>query len=462
MKYLISFIIVLFAISCNSTDSVSNATYFGGQIINPKTNFVLLLKDDVVLDTINLDEENKFLQEYNSLNEGLYTFKHGSEFQYIFIEPQDSILVRLNTWDFDESLVFSGRGGNKNEYLINLFLQNEKEEKAVFYNQYFDLDEIKFEAKLDSIAKVREFVFNEFTENELGLSDGFVELTKVAIYYPLYRLKELYPYYYKNIQNLDSYPELSNQFLNYRNSVDLNKKELISFYPYQNYVINYMYNLGSQLKVKDSSKNNLTINTLNSIVENVEFEEFKNTLLKRVVLNDFLRSETSCMINDKVHTLFNENCTNESFKTQVNNLVNDSKAIENSKALPSFEIENYSNSTKDITSIIQNKNTLIYFWSTDYMTSEYLYNKIKNLEKTLPEVLFIGINMSDYNNVLSEPNLKKLNINKQFKLTETSEAHSFLTSQYPRVIIVNKDGIVENGFTFLDSKKLYQELYALK
>ena len=70
--------------------------------------------------------------------------------------------------------------------------------------------------------------------------------------------------------------------------------------------------------------------------------------------------------------------------------------------------------------------------------------------------------MHNYDNILSDPNLKKLDINKQYKLPKDSEAHKLITSQYPRVIIVNKEGIVENGFTFLDSKNLYQELYKLK
>ena len=41
-------------------------------------------------------------------------------------------------------------------------------------------------------------------------------------------------------------------------------------------------------------------------------------------------------------------------------------------------------------------------------SSKYLYNSIKNLEKTLPEILFIGVNMHNYDNIFSEPNLKKL------------------------------------------------------
>ena len=58
-------------------------------------------------------------KKFKNLKGGLYTFKHGVEFQYIFLQPNDSLLLRLNTWDFDESLVFSGKGAEKNNLLIN-------------------------------------------------------------------------------------------------------------------------------------------------------------------------------------------------------------------------------------------------------------------------------------------------------------------------------------------------------
>ena len=150
MKYFVGLIFVFLTLSCETTDKENNSTYFGGEIINPKSNFVLFLKDNKVVDTILLDKNNRFLKVYNSLKEGLYTFKHGLEFQYIYLEPTDSILIRLNTWDFDESLVFSGKGSNKNEFLINLFLQNEKEEKQMY--PYFNLEESDFERKLDSLS----------------------------------------------------------------------------------------------------------------------------------------------------------------------------------------------------------------------------------------------------------------------------------------------------------------------
>lgn len=461
MKYYISLFITIFIFSCKPSEKEKVTTYFGGEIVNPRTKFVLFLKDDIVIDTLMLDNEDHFMAKMDNFKEGLYTFKHGLEFQYIYIEPADSVLVRLNSWDFDESLVFSGKGARKNEFLINLFLQNEKEEKKMY--SYFDLEGSLFEAKLDSLANERELIYKSFSEDELSISEGFQNLIDIAIHYPLYRLKEVYPYYNKKANKENHSPTVSKDFYKFRDHVSLNKTKYLSFYPYQNYVVSHLYNLANNLKEIDSTKNDLTINVLNATTENIDAKKIKNTLLKRIIVNDFLKSERTCTINNQKLSIFLNNCTNEEYLNQVNNLVSDSKFIVNKKRLPNFEIVDYNNEKKDIKTIIRNKKTVIYFWSTQFMSTDYLVSRINYLERNFPEIQFIGIQMQPaYINVNNEPTLNKLNSELQYKLPSTSYANNFLTSQYPRIIIVDKDAIVMNGFTYLDSNKLDHELNKLQ
>tara|TARA_R110001583_G_scaffold17310_7_gene70183 strand:+ start:11239 stop:12630 length:1392 start_codon:yes stop_codon:yes gene_type:complete len=461
MKYLISSILTILLFSCNNTKNKNTITYFGGQIINPKSNYVLFLKDDKIIDTLKLDSENRFIKGFKSLNEGLYIFKHGIEFQYVYLEPKDSVLVRLNTWDFDESIVYTGNGSSKNEFLINLFIQNEKEEKAMF--KYFSLNEKKFQFKIDSLGLKRDSIYNEFTANELHVSKGFKKLTNAAIHYPLYRLKEAYPYYYKKANKLPKFPKVSEDFYNFRNDVNLNEANLLSFYPYRNYVINYLYNLSYQLRENDSTKTNLTLNILNAIVENIDLEDFRNALLKEIVVEDFLKSETTCTTNTETLAVFLDNCTHEEYINQVKNLVNDSKFVLNNKPLTNFEIESIKGEILNANTIIKNKNTVIYFWSTEYMSFDYLVKRIQYLEKNNPRVMFIGINMNpDFQDIMLKSNLNLLNSNNQYKLTKDSYANQFLTSRYPRTIMINKEGIVTNGFTYLDSPKFSSELIKLE
>ncbi|MDZ7614842.1 MAG: hypothetical protein U5K51_14970 [Flavobacteriaceae bacterium] len=120
---------LLTAIGCKKAEE-NPRTYFGGKITNPKGAYVYFLKNEEVLDSAKINVSNKFLFQLDSLSAGLYTFKHGPEFQYIFLEPQDSVLLYLNAWNFDESIIFSGKGAGKNNFLINAFLENEEIENS--------------------------------------------------------------------------------------------------------------------------------------------------------------------------------------------------------------------------------------------------------------------------------------------------------------------------------------------
>jgi len=459
MKRLFSVILIILAIGCK-TNNKEITNYFGGEIINPKSDHVLFLKDDKVIDTLVLDKNNRFINKYQALD-GLYTFKHGNEFQYIYMEPGDSILVRLNTWDFDESLVYSGKGSSKNNYLISLFLQNEKEEMDMM--NYFSLNATEFQLKLDSLAEARQLVYDEFAKNESEISEGLQKLVNTAIHLPLYRLNEIYPLYNRHDTKSDKYPVIPDDFYDYRNNISLNEANLVSYYGYQNYVISHLYNLSYALSDRDSTKDDITINILNAIIDNVELESFKNELLTRITVDNFLKSKSTCTINEQALSIFLDNCTDDKLVGQVKNLVRDIEYVLSDKPLHNFKILSYDNQILDISAVIENKNSMIYFWTTDHIPPDYLLKRIKYLERNFPDVEFIGVNIqSSSEDVLKEPSLKKLDIRKQFKLTADSYANNYLTSNYPRIIIVNKEGIVKNGFTLFASKKLNSELQKLE
>ena len=186
-------------------------------------------------------------------------------------------------------------------------------------------------------------------------------------------------------------------------------------------------------------------------------------MLKTVIVNNFFKSEATCNINEKPLGIFLENCSNPEYITIVKNLVNDSKAISIKEPLTNFEILSYNGNNKTINEIIKGENSVIYFWSSEFMSSDYLVSRIKHLENKFPNILFVGINMQALSEDLTlEPTFKKLDMTKQFKLTKNSIAHNYLTSNYPRIIIINDEGIVKNGFTYLGSRKLSLELSKLK
>ena len=160
MKLFFQYILIALIVFGCKTEK-DNYAYIGGEIINPSTNFVVISKSDSILESIKLDDNNRFLYKIDNLKSGIYTFRHGGEIQMVLLEPNDSIIFRLNTLDFDESLVFTGVGDKKNNYLINDFLQNEIEQKEVF--KFCQLEPESFQHKVDSIKVEKNLKLKTFT-----------------------------------------------------------------------------------------------------------------------------------------------------------------------------------------------------------------------------------------------------------------------------------------------------------
>lgn len=107
---------LLFLNSCHKDfDNDDYVAYFGGEVINPNNPYVLFCKDNVVIDTILINKDNTFFKKFDSLAPGLYTFKHEPEYQYVYFEKNDSLRVHIDSNDFDQSVVFCGRGDRKKQ-----------------------------------------------------------------------------------------------------------------------------------------------------------------------------------------------------------------------------------------------------------------------------------------------------------------------------------------------------------
>ena len=445
-NFLVVFILITIY-SCNQTPQQSSLTYFGGQIINPKGDYVFLVKDGNIVDSTLLDEEHKFLLKFNLDKESLFHFKHGNEFQYLYLQPNDSVLVRLNTWDFDESMVFSGKGAEKNNFLINLFVMNEIED--IKFYPFYQSDSKSFSKKIDSSITSKEKLFLKFKSSNQNVSEGFLKIVNAGIYLPTYRKKENYAYGHKKLLNLNKYPTLDKQFYNYRKKINLNDSSLIQYHSYQNYLNSLVYNKASQIIEKDTLNQNISLIALKVIVEQSNNKTIKDLLLKQTIMESFLK-DSPCKFHDDELEFYYNNSSNKEDKLRITKLNNDSNSLINNDLFKDFVIIDSQNSLKYINSLILNRNTVIYFWSLDSMSEEYLISRINFLETHFPSILFIGINTNS--SKASIDKTMSLPLNNQYFLPDNSYGKKHISSNFPRAILINKNGIIENSFTFLASK----------
>jgi len=452
IKKIIPFLQILLLttlMSCISNDK-ETSTYFGGKIINPKSNHVVLFSMDKVIDTFYLNKKNKFIGKLNNIDEGLYYFLHGNENQYIYLEPKDSLMLRLNTWDFDESLVFSGEGADRNNILIDCFLEDEKEKKVFF--DYNKLEPKKFKEIARSLAAVKLKTYHSYLENHPNETKGFSEILKISLTYPLFARVEKYPILYAKYSKNRIFPKLDETFFNYRKNIKINKDSLMYYPPYSKYVINYLYNETYSLghpPVKNTYSSKFTSDLLNIIDKKIVAKNSKNALLKQTVISHFY-NKSSCNINKEPFAKFFELSTSEKDKKHIQQIINDSKAVVKNQNIQNFQVIDYLNATKSIKDIIKGKNSMLLFWNPEYYSESYIVSRINYLSISYPNIKFVQIRI----NGINMNRIQKLDIKNQYYISKNSEAQTFLTSKMPRCILVNKEGIVTNGYASFSSYNL--------
>ncbi len=448
IKYIVP-LISIFLISC-ATSKDEKYTFIGGKIIHPKDDFVIIYdKNNEVVDSIGLKKDNTFLGKLKNIESGLYYFKHGSEWQYLYLEPTDSLLLRLNTWDFDESLVFSGSNANRNNTLIETFLSNEELNRTL--NTFHKLPASEFKTKLDSIKDLKSTFLNNYKVSNNEESEEFLSILKIALHYPLY--SKLENYIIKN--NLKSDPEkLDTTFTSHRSSATLDNENLMFYTPYRDYVYNNLY---SEICKKNiTNENEFTIKVLKAINKRISSKKFKNKFLREAILNHFYY-RTNCTLNNEAFEIYLSLSTNEKDKRDIQLLMKDIKGIKRKQIIPSFKLVGPDGSTTKISQILNRKNTAIYFRNKQYSSNDWVSSRLNYLIDKNPKVQFIVVNIDDNN----KEYIKNLGIKHQYYLTPESQAHEFLSSKFPRVVLINKKGVVVNEFCHLSSKKTENQITKL-
>jgi hypothetical protein len=454
--YIVIFYLLITFVSCTGIEK-SDTVYFGGKIINPKTKFVVLYSNNVVIDTLELNDRNKFLGSYNHLKEGLYYFEHGTENQYVYLEPKDSLMLRLNTWNFDESLVFAGKGAERNNILVDIFLEDENEKK-LFY-QFSNLKPKAYQRKINTRITDRLITFDDYKNNHPKETLAYLKVLKTALIYPIYARIERYPISHVFVSKKLNFPKLDSSFYEYRKNIDFNDSTLMYYTPYARYITNYLYNatyaLGHKPMMTEFSSD-FTVDLLQTIDTKINLSDSKNAFLKRTVLDHFLR-KSSCNINKKAFNTFFKLSTNAVDKKLVKNLLEDNKTLHKGQKLEGFAISDFTDHSISIKDFTNGKNTVLFFWRTANISKSFIDARIPFLQKKYPSLNFAVIEI-DGN---SDNRIPNIDIKNQYYINSETLEKNFLTSDMHRTILVNKKGIVENGYAAISSINIYEQLQKL-
>jgi hypothetical protein len=453
MKQLIVLILIITSIfGCKENENSCGQAFFGGEIINPYNDYVTLNKGGTTMDTLYLDENNRFAYQIESLDPGLHSFGHGREYQVVVIEPEDSLMVRLNTIDFDESLVFSGRGSKKNNYLLNMFLKLEDEEQFVYESS--KLNPENFLVKLDSIRDEKYLSLSALKEKYKPTA-FFIDVAKTGIDYSYFRDKEIYAYRYFGLNERLPLDSLPNNYFDFRNEIKYNREELKEFFPYYNFLFPHFNNLAMEKYFEENNEKKLkrtniqyNLNKLELIDDMVESDVMKNILLKFPTIN-FLNYSTSFEDSDAMFNSFIEKNTSKQNEAYLASLHKTLNRLRPGNNLPDIELLNYKNETATLNKITK-RPSVLYFWTgTNKYHFKNSHAKVNELKKLYPYITFISINIDPNNESNWKQILKQndIDVKNEYRFRNPEVAQKLLAIRYiNKVIVVDiNDNIVSSN-----------------
>jgi hypothetical protein len=425
--------------------------YFGGEIINPVNRYVLFCKDSKVIDTIPLKPNNTFFIAFDSLTPGLYSFRHDPEYQYVYFEKNDSIMVRVNSKEFDESVMFCGRGDQKNNFLMEMYLRNENDKNKLF--PVFDYDIKKFTHNIDSSYQSAQ-KFYASKKEEIKWSDDFDKFARAEMDYHYYTKKEVYPQVHRMRTGNDLTEKLPKDFYAFRSKVNFNDTELSGYAPYVNYLSHMLNNMASINYHNHFSEADLALNTninklqiADTLIKNAKV---KNTILNNIAFT-YLLEDQNMENNQKFLDMFHKYSTDTSQKNEINKIGKAIKLLKPGNRLPTVELVTLDGQTIS-SDALMNKRTVIFCW-TEKLDSHFKasHKKVLALLAKYPDYQFIAVNFDDDQKKWTDliANYKVAGITEvRCKNFEDLKGKWAITKIH-RTIILNGDGTIKNAFANL-------------
>ena len=309
--YLRILLILLLFFSCKS----DNTTVFSGKILNNTSDSISIYQDNNMIYESVVDVDGLFNITIDTITSGLYTFYHEPEFQYIIIDENDNLQIRLNTLDFDESLVYTGKGSSKNNFLMDVFLRSENDELEI--NSKLDLAFDTFKNLVDSLYNKQMNSFKLFKENNI-LSNSSKEIINTAILYPY--ISKFHSYIIRNNIEEEIQKDL---FINYQNEISYDLDALAYFKPYIDFLYLHIYN---NVKIKKDYENSLDFN-----IQRLSYTDkiIKSKLVKSRVLRfhafGFILQRQDDVKNKTFLKAFFEISKDKKVNEEINNLYNELK-----------------------------------------------------------------------------------------------------------------------------------------
>ena len=449
------------ACACGGNEKGATSTYFSGEIVNPTSDFVVLYRGEEVLDSARLDADNRFVIRVDSIEPGLYHFVQKPEMQYVYLEPGDSMQMRLNTVSFDESLAFSGKGEVINNYLINLFLEAEAEDPLI-RDAFTRLEPERFLARMDSLKDDKLAALGQLRLDE-NLSDEAYEVARASILYKNFFYRERYPFWHRKLSPDKTFHELPDNFYDYRQLISYNDPRLVFLRPYYDFMTYHIGNL-AYMECQDScnvdnpavkEQLHFNLHQLSLIDSLVTSGELRDNLFRTVAFEYLLKNDSEENF-EKFMADFHKVSGKNRHLGEIEELSESIRNLRPNHPIPSLQVESTDDQSVQLGEIDPGegkKEVVFYFWSgPEPKHLMAISQKVRLLEDRHPGLRFVGIclrtDREQWKRLIGEYGL---DTRWQFRADDFEHFAHTLVVYHPYKTIVCRNGLIVDGFANLNT-----------
>ncbi len=130
----------------NVIGQAKNQVKFTAKITNRNSDTLVIKGNDNFKQVIPINKKETFVASFDA-PKGFYVFSDGTESSRLYLKPNSEVNLTMNAKEFDETIVYKGKGVDESNFLAQQALRNEKFEEA------FTKEPAEFTALLEAKKK---------------------------------------------------------------------------------------------------------------------------------------------------------------------------------------------------------------------------------------------------------------------------------------------------------------------
>ena len=139
--------LLLFSVGVTFAQGNASKIKFTAKINNRNSDTLVIRGANNFKQVIPIDKKETFVATFDA-PKGFYMFSDGKESSNLYLKPNSEVNLTMNAKEFDETIVYKGKGVNESNFLAQQALKDE-----TFQNDAFKKEAAEFTALLDTKLK---------------------------------------------------------------------------------------------------------------------------------------------------------------------------------------------------------------------------------------------------------------------------------------------------------------------